>query len=70
MLIVETSTPISRSADDDFEAMRDRLFSDHDVLMLFDLSFDGVDDPESEIARIQRPANLNPRDWFKPFAAS
>lgn len=62
--------PDHASADDDFDAMRERLFTDHDVLMLFDMSFDGVDDPDSEIAQIQRHANLNPRDWFKPFAAS
>lgn len=62
--------PDHGSADADFDATRDRLFLDHDVLMLFDPSLDGVDDPDSEIGRAQRAANLHPRDWFKSFALS
>lgn len=58
-------------ADDrNFERMRDRLFADTDVMILFDLSMDGAEDPDSEINRIERYANLHPRDWFKPFASS
>lgn len=64
------SLPDHGPLDSDFEAMRSRLFTDHDVLMLFDPMLDGVDDPDSEISQIQRAANLHPRDWFKPFADS
>lgn len=56
--------------DSDFEAMRDLLFTDHDVLILFDPSMDGAEEPDGEVDRIARFANLHPRDWFTPFALS
>ena len=62
--------PDHGEADRDFDRMRDRLFVDHDVMVLFEMSMDGADDPDSEINRIGRYANLHPRDWFKPFALS
>lgn len=65
-----SSLPDHGDADRNFEKMRDLLFTDHDVLILFDPSMDGAEIPDSEIDRVERYANLHPRDWFKPFAAS
>lgn len=62
--------PDHGQADSDFEAMRDLLFTDHDVLILFDPSMDGAEEPDGELDRIARFANLQPKDWFEPFALS
>jgi hypothetical protein len=53
--------PDHGSADEDFDWMRDVLFEDHDVLMLFNPALDGIEN--------DRDANssLHPRDWFEPF---
>lgn len=58
--------------DDDyaFEALRDLLFTDHDVLMLYDASIDGIEDEAGKAWQVARYANLHPRDWFKPFAVT
>ena len=56
--------------DRDFEAMRDGLFLDSDVLVLFDPLMDGAEIPDNEVDRVQRFSNLHPKDWFKPFAES
>lgn len=53
--------------DEDFDEMRERLFRDHDVLLLFDPMLDGIDDPDSDLARLRRTVNLHPSDWFKQF---
>lgn len=60
--------PNRGDADENFDLMRDVLFKDNDVLMLNDPMLDGIDDPESDLARIERTVNLHPRDWFRPFA--
>ena len=59
-------------ADDDrkFDTMRSLLFTDHDVLVLFDPSMDGAEIAGGQLERIERYANLHPRDWFTPFAVS
>ena len=54
--------------DADSERMREVLFADHDVLLLFEPSLDGVEDPDSEAARFERFVNLHPKDWFEPFS--
>jgi|GEM_PF-2962809 hypothetical protein len=59
--------PSRGEADHDFDLMRDVLLRDVDVLMLFDMSMDGIEDPESELARIEGTANLHPDQWFLPF---
>ncbi|MFG3007415.1 hypothetical protein [Streptomyces calvus] len=43
------------------------LFEDHDVLMLFDASLDGIEDRGNEINQALGLANLAAADWFKPF---
>ncbi|MFH9351300.1 hypothetical protein [Kitasatospora sp. NPDC017646] len=58
--------PVSED-DFDWEACLDLLFEDHDVLLLFDRSLDGVDDADSEISQKLGTVNLNPDDWFEPF---
>ncbi|MCP9989231.1 hypothetical protein [Streptomyces albogriseolus] len=44
--------------DFDWDWCSDVLFEDHDVLMLFDASLDGVEDSGSEINQALGPANL------------
>lgn len=54
--------PDHREDDRNFHLMREVLFEDHDVLMLFNPALDGIDDPD-----VSGGANLHPRDWFRPF---
>jgi hypothetical protein len=56
-----------RDRDDDFFGLKDALLRDLDVLLLFDLSLDGVEDPTSEAYQLERFENLHPRDWFNTF---
>ncbi|MBC2868610.1 hypothetical protein [Streptomyces mexicanus] len=54
-------------ADFDWDACSDVLFQDHDVLMLFDNSLDGIEDPEGDVHQSLGMVNLAPSDWFAPF---
>jgi len=63
----EDQLPGYGEADADFEWAREVLFRDHDVLMLFDPSLDGIEDETGEIQEQYRFANLHPRDWFVTF---
>lgn len=56
-----------RDAHEKLEEMHDLAFEDHDVLMLFESRFDGLE--ESNIAETFGMINLHPRDWFKAFRA-
>ncbi|HUP86911.1 MAG TPA: hypothetical protein VM143_14730 [Acidimicrobiales bacterium] len=49
-------------ADQDFDWMRQVLFEDHDVLMLFDPALDGLEHSPGV-----GTAYLHPRDWFQLF---
>ncbi|MFF7887826.1 hypothetical protein ACH40F_41130 [Streptomyces sp. NPDC020794] len=53
--------------DGDWEACSDVLFQDHDVLMLFDDSLDGIDDAQNDLHQSMGMVNLAPLDWFTPF---
>jgi hypothetical protein len=53
--------------DFDWSACSDELFEDHDVLMLFDASLDGVEDSGSDVNQALGMVNLAPLDWFAPF---
>lgn len=68
--VVPTESPLPTRGDDDtdFDWAREVLFRDHDVLMLFNVSLDGIEDDSGELAEQYRFANLHPRDWFEPFA--
>ena len=47
--------------DVDFEWMREVLFEDHDVLMLYNPALDGIEND------LDSNPLLHPRDWFEPF---
>ncbi|MFH8387916.1 hypothetical protein ACH4E7_44790 [Kitasatospora sp. NPDC018058] len=51
----------------DWEACSDLLFQDHDVLMLFDASMDGIEDPGNQVNQMLGMVNLGLSDWFTPF---
>ncbi|WP_309030742.1 hypothetical protein [Streptomyces alfalfae] len=53
--------------DFDWEACSDILFQDHDVLMLFDHSLDGVEDAAGDLHQSMGMVNLAPQDWFVAF---
>jgi hypothetical protein len=53
--------------DFDWHACSDILFQDHDVLMLFDNSLDGIEDSNSQVNQALGMVNLAPQDWFDPF---
>jgi hypothetical protein len=40
---------------------------DHDVLMLFDNSLDGIEDSDSQVIQALGMVNLAAQDWFDPF---
>jgi len=62
--------PVRGRADHDFEMARTALFRDHDVLVLFDPSLDGVESTDIWPAKLSGFAYLHPRDWFVTFADS
>ncbi|MFF5188772.1 hypothetical protein ACFY30_34240 [Streptomyces sp. NPDC000345] len=53
--------------DFDWDACSDDLFQDHDVLMLFDNTLDGIEDPSNGIHQAMGMVNLAPNEWFAPF---
>ena len=64
---VDLSLPEHAAGDHDFEWARDVLFEDHDVLLLFDASLDGIEETDSELNQQFHFANLHPQRWFLPF---
>lgn len=54
-----SSLPDHGPDDSGFDAMRNLLFTDHDVLILFDPAMDGAEIPDG-LPRAQRYANLHP----------
>ncbi len=55
------------SDDYNWDECSDLLFQDHDVLMLFDESLDGFEDPGTDINKHFRVGDLRPEAWFKFF---
>jgi hypothetical protein len=55
--------------DDDYtwDTCSELLFQDHDVLMLFDQSFDGFEDPSTDINKNFGVGDLRPQTWFEFF---
>jgi hypothetical protein len=47
------------------DEIHELAFEDHDVLLLFDPQFDGIE--SSELGERMGVANLHPNDWFRPF---
>ena len=68
MFPMQDHLPAHGEADTDFESAREVLFRDHDVLMLFNASLDGIEDDSNQISEDFRFANLHPRDWFVTFS--
>ncbi|MEW2325342.1 hypothetical protein AB0926_30330 [Streptomyces griseoincarnatus] len=67
-LVAETVEGLGEDRRDfDWDWCSDVLFEDHDVLMLFDASLDGIEDRGNEINQTLGLANLAAADWFKPF---
>lgn len=66
-ILMDDSLPDDEQRDDDFEWAREVLFRDHDVLLLFNASLDGIDDTESDLSQRYMFANLHPKRWFLPF---
>jgi len=64
---LDDSLPADPERDCDFEWAREVLFRDHDVLLLFNPSLDGIEDNDSELSQRHMFANLHPRRWFLPF---
>ncbi|MEU5205344.1 hypothetical protein ACI2LF_40580 [Kribbella sp. NPDC020789] len=70
-LVAETVEGLGEDRRDfDWDWCSDALFEDHDVLMLFDASLDGIEDSGNEINQALGLANLAAADWFVPFRPS
>lgn len=67
-LVAETVEGLGEDRRDfDWDWCSTVLFEDHDVLMLFDASLDGIEDSGNEINQSLGLANLAAADWFVPF---
>lgn len=66
-LATDLSLPPDPDRDGDFDAVRELLFGDHDVLLLFDPALDGIEAPDLDLDEHRLFANLHPRAWFLPF---
>ncbi len=53
--------------DEGWDVYEDCVFEDVDFELLYDPAWDGIEDPDSDLARQEGMANLHPKDWFKPF---
>jgi hypothetical protein len=53
--------------DYDWGMCSELLFEDHDVLMLYDASLDGFEDPGDDLNRENGVGDLRPAAWFKFF---
>ncbi|BCL18173.1 hypothetical protein ACPCBX_25200 [Streptomyces tuirus] len=70
-LVAETVEGLGEDRRDfDWDWCSTVLFEDHDVLMLFDASLDGIEDTGNEINQALGLANLAAADWFVPFRPS
>ena len=67
-LLGRDGTPYGPGDEPDWAFLSEVLFRDDDVLLLFDPSNDGIEDPSSELHQRWRLANLHPQTWFLPFA--
>jgi len=64
----EERDALPRHGDDyDWEMCSEVLFQDHDVLMLYDESLDGIEDPGSDANIYLRMGDMRPTAWFEYF---
>lgn len=54
--------------DYDWDIAYEVLLQDDDILNLFDVRLDGVEDPEMEFNRYTGMGDYRPEAWFRPFA--
>lgn len=54
--------------DYDWDACSELFFEDHDVLMLFNESLDGIENPSDEWNQESGVGNMRAAAWFKPFS--
>ncbi|MFG2684131.1 hypothetical protein [Streptomyces sp. NPDC048392] len=67
-LVAETVEGLDEDRGDfDWDWCSTVLFEDHDVLMLFDASLDGIEDSGNDVNQALGLANLAAVDWFEPF---
>ncbi|MGP3634493.1 hypothetical protein ACTU45_14160 [Streptomyces sp. 24-1644] len=67
-LVEETVAGLPEARGDfDWDWCSTILFEDHDVLMLFDASLDGIEDSGNEVNQAMGLANLGAAEWFEPF---
>lgn len=53
--------------DYDWNIASEVLFQDHDILDLFDIEMDGIEDPGSEYNRATGMGDYRPQSWFRTF---
>lgn len=53
--------------DDDWGMASEVLFQDHDILSLFDVELDGIEDPDGEYNRAMGIGDYRPLAWFGTF---
>ncbi|OZM82791.1 hypothetical protein CFP66_08910 [Pseudonocardia sp. MH-G8] len=55
------------SDDVDWEAVKDTLLQDQDILELFSEDLDGIEDPDGELNQVMRIGDYRPTAWFEAF---
>jgi hypothetical protein len=64
----ETLPRLPEHPDDyDWDMASEVLFQDHDILDLFDVEMDGIEDPDSEDNRAIGMGDYRPQAWFRTF---
>ena len=53
--------------DYDWDMASEMLFQDHDILDLFEVEMDGIEDPDSEHNRARGMGDYRPPAWFRTF---
>lgn len=54
--------------DYDWMALGDLLFDDHDFRLLWDMAFDGVEDPDSDLGSEMGTEDMRPSAWFNWYS--
>lgn len=60
----------SNPDDYDWDMCSEILFEDHDILLLYDEQFDGVEDPDAKLNQQFRINDLRSASWFNPSTTS
>ncbi|MDQ7909090.1 hypothetical protein RB614_31665 [Phytohabitans sp. ZYX-F-186] len=66
--IDDTLPELPEHPDDyDWDMASEVFFQDHDILDLFDMEKDGIEDPETELNRATGMGDYRPQAWFQTF---